>query len=353
MSQNEEYKEPQESSARMEDPLLSNEDNSRGYSINDAADPDLTPGGVLWRFMYFGICFSINHGCVTSVIGLASSVLPDNLAGAQLGTLYVTYSLTALFGSAAMVTTFGSKWSLFVSTFMYCTYVACFLFATIDDVNMKWGFALVGAFIGGVAAGNLWTAQGAYFGETAKVYAEVTGEPTTVATGLLAGYFASQYLFFECALKLITPAIIAAGGSKEFLFAMYTILAVASAVGMVFIRDVSDKNQPKRNWSDACSAKKATGAIRLLVSDPRMPLLYPVCATFGVLAAFLNFYVNGKIVKPKFGVSYVGYLGATVTAVAGICSLAFSRIANQYGKGMLLVLGQLCFFWRSTFLSNI
>ena len=58
--------------------------------------------GIIRRFMYFAVCFSVNHGCVTSVVGLASSVLPKKLAGTQLGTLYIVYSLTALFASAAL-----------------------------------------------------------------------------------------------------------------------------------------------------------------------------------------------------------------------------------------------------------
>jgi len=330
----------------MDDPLLQSGQRSDGTG-------NLSGTGIIRRFMYFAVCFSVNHGCVTSVVGLASSVLPKKLAGTQLGTLYIVYSLTALFASAALVTTFGTKWSLFVSTSLYCTYVACFLLTNFDDETLKWTFALIGAIIGGIAAGNLWTAQGAYFGETVKAYSRATGEPTTAGTGKLAGYFATVYLLFECLLKLVTPAIKKSGGSNTLLFIIYSIISVTSASGMMFITDFSDKSEKKKNWSDACSSKKAAGAIKLLVSDPRMPLLYPVCATFGVLASFLNYYVNGEIVTATFGKTdgpvLVGYLGATVTAVAAICSFAFSFISNEYGKGMLLVLGQLCFFGEAFF----
>lgn len=299
------------------------------------------------------VCFSVNHGCVTGLIGLASSNFPKVLAGTQLGTLYILYVITALFASAALVSIFGSKWALVTGVFMYCFYVISFAVAAIFP-SIEWPAAIVGAVLGGIAAGNLWTAQGAYFGETVKIYSQLTGKNDKDVSSMLSSYFAFCYLTFEVVTKLLTSILYFVNKDKSddasdtFLYVVFSIIAVASAIGMAFIRNMapqdsngSSANNPQKRFT----TDKALGAIKLLTSDRKMLYMWFPCISFGILAGFINYHINGDIVKNADGIGkdYIGFFGATVAGVAAISSLVFGWLSTRYGKGIFLLLGQVCF----------
>jgi len=338
-----------------ENALLADEDQSFPVSkirSTNGPGPRSTPFQVLTSFIFMSICFSVNHGCVTGLIGLASSNFPKDLAGTSLGTLYIIYVFTALFASAALVSMFGSKWALVTGVFVYCFYVVSFAVAAIAP-SIQWPVAIVGAVLGGIAAGNLWTAQGAYFGETVKIYSQITGKDEKDVTSMLSSYFAFCYLTFEVLTKLLTSILYFTNkdqsekASDTFLYVVFSIIAVASAVCMVFIRDMSpqDAGDMRDNPQKRFTTEKAFGAIKLLTSDRKMIFMWFPCISFGVLAGFINYYINGTIVKdaPGIGKDYVGFFGATVAGVAAISSLVFGKLSQRYGKGIFLILGQLCF----------
>eukprot|EP00494_Astrolonche_serrata_P025923 UN26184 len=59
------------------------------------------------------------------------------------------------------------------------------------------------ATIGGFASGNLWTAQGSYFSELSRLYAEQLDDDIDVSSKL-AGYFAFLYLVGEVVCKSLS-----------------------------------------------------------------------------------------------------------------------------------------------------
>jgi len=319
---------------------------------NNAPGPRSTPFQVLSSFIFMAVCFSVNHGCVTGLIGLASANFPKALAGTQLGTLYILYVLTALFASAALVSIFGTKWALVTGVSMYCFYVISFAIAAIFPA-IQWPAAIVGAVLGGMAAGNLWTAQGAYFGETVKIYSQVTGKDEKDVTSMLSSYFAFCYLAFEVLTKLLTSILYFTNKNKSkkasdtFIYVVFSIIAVASAIGMMFIRNMSppDQSDTRNNPQKRFTTEKAFGAINILTSDRKMLYMWFPCISFGILAGFLNYHVNGDIVKnaPGIGTDYIGFFGATVAGVAAISSLIFGWLSQRYGKGIFLIMGQICF----------
>jgi len=337
---------------------LLDEQNERIFPVskirsNNAPGPRSTPFQVLSSFIFMAVCFSLNHGCVTGLIGLASANFSKELAGAQLGTLYIVYVFTALFASAALVSIFGSKWALVTGVGMYCFYVISFAIAAIFP-SAQWPAALTGAILGGVAAGNLWTAQGAYFGETVKIYSQVTGKDEKDVTSMLSSYFAFCYLSFEVLTKLLTSILYFTnrGKSKKssdtFIYVVFSIMAVVSAIGMAFIRNMSpdtEQSDTRNNPQKRFTTEKALGAVKLLSSDRKMLYMWFPCISFGILAGFLNYHVNGDIVKnaPGIGTDYIGFFGATVAGVAAISSLVFGWLSQRYGKGLFLIMGQICF----------
>jgi hypothetical protein len=85
-------------------------------------------------------------------------------------------------------------------------YVGAFpLLLVVTDPSSQIAIAIFGGAIGGVAAGFLWTAQGAYFTTSARLYAEAHDDGTVTpkqATATFAALFGATYLGFELILKL-------------------------------------------------------------------------------------------------------------------------------------------------------
>ena len=217
---------------------------------------------LFFNFLAMTMCFSINHGTVGAVIGLTTSLLGTHLGSANLGTLWLMYVLTALTVSGAIIGAFGSKGGLLAGTAGYCLWILSFSIAAELAVSPPTGAELtpescvaagppgicsytaahpaatppvaascscdatdsvklvsqIGAGFGGIAAGFLWTAQGAYFARNAELYAEAGGriwgaaagaEESTVerATGLFASIFAAFYLLWEVVMKLLSSIL--------------------------------------------------------------------------------------------------------------------------------------------------
>ena len=164
-------------------------------------------------------------------------------------------------------------------------YVCCFLVASLVPDTAKWPVALIGAAVGGVGGGFLWTAQGAYFGKTAEAYATATGTEKQAATGYLAGIFSFFYLSEEVALKLLSTLITQVlGQSWLVVFITYSVIAFASVVGMSLVYKFPVDE--KKSDNDFCY--KVNSASRLLFNDRKMFLMIPMNAVFGFAAAFLN-----------------------------------------------------------------
>jgi len=204
-------------------------------------------GAALKRnFIYMAVCFSANHGAVTSVIALSSSFDPT-LGSYSVGLLYGCYVLTAMLVGSYVISVTSAKRVLIVSLAMYAVYVASYLLAAAVPAT-AWPAILFGATVGGVGAGLLWTAQGAYFKINAKQYARAMGISEESATGLFSSTFAAFYLGLEVALK-ITGSLTATYGSdagKYAIYAFYSIIAVGATFVIAGIREMvpEDNNEP-------------------------------------------------------------------------------------------------------------
>ena len=306
----------------------------------------MTPSQILRSFIMMAICFSANHGAVTACLGISSSRLGDlskfgaDLGTWQSGTLYVTYTLSAVFGAAYIVQKLGSRDGLFAGVAIYCVYVSCFLVTSLVSDEAKWPVAIAGAAIGGIGGGFLWTAQGAYFGRTAEAYAKALDIPTSDATSYLGGIFAFFYLAEEVILKLISTFVtVELKWSWLTVFLIYTVIAVVAAIGMMFVHKFSEeKGDDSKNL-----CYKLTSAGRLLTNDPKMKYMIPMNAVFGFAASFLTAYVTGQVVHVSGLDDYVGVLTAIPAGVAAALSLVLGPLASKTGKGPILIFGAVCF----------
>lgn len=370
---------------------LSNQD-------HDMSSAYLELSAIVGNFTRTSILFSLNHGCVVACLTLATARL-GSLGAWQSALLYLSYTLSALLGSTTLVQRFGSKTSMMIGMGLYGLYVGCFVVALKLPHHYAKLVAYGGALLGGSGAGCLWTAQGAYFSHAAEAYDKVQaaageeGEPswcwsssyssflvpiccstakneahkkdasssTTASTGTtkLAGIFAFWYLAAEVAMRLFSSIALEWHlASWEGIFLFYTLLTVASALGMRGIEDYQDvvkaKNSfddledhpptssyPKRKWWH-----KATSTVRLLAEDSKMKYLVGLNAVFGFASAFVNTYLNGAVVAvvlqdPES--KYLGILSSYTSAVAAVMSLVFARITPHTGRGVVLIVGALAF----------
>jgi len=157
------------------------------------------------NFIRFSVFFALNHGCVSAVLNLSVIILGD--AGAyQSGALYITYALTALLAAPALLALFGTRLAIIVASFTYCIYIISLPLAllAVGSPNLLTSIAILGGAIGGIAAGFLWSAQGAYFATTAKLFSEASDDFTLQrATARFATIFASIFLGFELLLRAV------------------------------------------------------------------------------------------------------------------------------------------------------
>jgi len=232
--------------------------------------------------------------------------------------------------------------------------------------------AAVGAILGGVGAGFLWTAQGSYFANAAAAHARAVDQqqqqfandglmvngangndnnnddqPTLEkSTAKLAGIFAFIYLALEVGLRALSTVLLEFGNlGWSTIFAIYAAFTVVSTCLMVFVEQLEENNNIAQQQPSAWY--KITAAWQLLRHDPKMKHMIGLNAVFGLTSSFLSSYVNGEVVRTvmlDYESKYVGLFAAWVSCVAAAMSLVFGRLAPRIGKGPILVAGSVCFF---------
>lgn len=322
----------------------------RVSSDEDATDLDLpTTIGVsrpLQNFVAMSVLFSANHGCVVSCLALASSRLGTTGAW-QSGILMFTYAASSLLGATYAVKTLGARNALILGMTSYCFYVGCFYVATIlgdQHPDQQAGAAYLGAAIGGIGAGFLWTAQGTYFGQASQNYSVSSGIPIDESNAKLAGYHAFLYLSEELLMRMLSSVLLEFQiASWETIFGIYTLVAVGSTLAMPCIYNYP-KTENDNGDTNESAFRKATVAAKLLQDDPKMKYMIGFNAVFGFTSAFLNSYINGQILPVALDdpdSKYVGILTSTVSIVAAIMSLVFGKLGKN--NGLILILGAFCF----------
>lgn len=295
---------------------------------------------VYRNFLRMAILFSANHGCTVACLSLATARL-GSVGAWQSGILYITYTSSSLLGATYITKRIGSRNAIMAGMGLYCAYVACFLVANLFS-KIETAAALIGAAIGGVGGGFLWTAQGAYFTQASEEHARYLQQDMKASTSSFAGTFAFVYLAEEVFLRLLSTLLLETGHvTWNVIFGVYTTVAIVSTLGMLLVY-----NYPTNNESGVSVFYKVTSAAQLLWKDPKMKYMIGLNSSFGFAGAFLNSYVNGEVVRLALNdpdSRYVGGLSSLTAIVAAGASLGLSRVAQRYGKGIVLVGGALCF----------
>jgi len=306
------------------------------------------------NFVLMSVLFSANHGCVGACLSLATSRLGSTGAW-QSGILYLSYTLSSVLGATWVVKKFGSRDAIMIGMGLYCSYVGCFWFATRmndeDQVEFQKFIAYVGATIGGIGGGFLWTSQGAYFSKAAEDHANQLRQSLSISTSSFAGIFAFLYLSEELVLRLLST-ILVGHFPWEFIFGFYTFVAITATVAMPLVARYptdDDDHGNSDNPSRSTIFYKVTAAGQLLWRDPKMKYMIGLNSVFGFTSAFSNSYVNGEVVPVALhdpNSKFVGILSAWASATAAIMSIVFGRMESSSwgcGRGTILILGVVSF----------
>mmetsp|Transcript_20713 Transcript_20713/g.26735 ORF Transcript_20713/g.26735 Transcript_20713/m.26735 type:complete len:489 (-) Transcript_20713:26-1492(-) len=315
------------------DAALDDQDRSNSVSLQTAKQ-------IEWNFFWMCILFGANHGCVVSCLSLATKQFAS-IGAWQTAILYITYTGSAIFGATGVVKYLGGRDALVAGMALYCVYVAAFLAATLLPDQQRL-LAYSGAGVGGIGAGFLWTAQGAYFTMAAEKHANASGHPLEQSTNKFGSTFAFYYLALEVILRIISSLV---GSVKAIswtvIFAVYFLVALSTTIGMLGVQKF---DEPSKQGTAKVWFNRSTVTLQLLWHDRKMKYMIGLNAVFGFTSAFLNSYVNGEVVGIVFQKSnMIGVLTAWLAIVAALLSKVFAPIANIYGKGTILVVGSICF----------
>lgn len=315
--------------------------------ITTISPSDYPPSFILKHFILLSILFSTNHGAVVSCLSLATARM-GNLGNWQSSILYLSYTLSSLLGATLMVKSVGSRNAMFIGMSIYCIYVGTFALATTVP-SIRNISAILGAFVGGIGGGFLWTAQGSYFARVSEEYALAKSLNMEQSSAWLGGIFAGIYLGLEVFMRLFSTVMIKWGWSWVAVFVGYTVLAIGSVVLMVLTKDYPLSEEEKRKNESQSVLYKSTVTFRLLWTDVKMKYMVPLCATFSLSSVFVTTFVNAEVIRVALGdgnSAYVGMFTSVTAAVGGIMSVVFGYVSQRtmIGNHMILVIGCLSFF---------
>mmetsp|Transcript_13021 Transcript_13021/g.19494 ORF Transcript_13021/g.19494 Transcript_13021/m.19494 type:complete len:484 (+) Transcript_13021:105-1556(+) len=301
---------------------------------------------IMQNFILMSVCFALNHGTVTALTALASSELGILLGNISSGILYFQYTMVAAFFSYWTTANLGAKRTLIFGLGLYCLYVASYLIAYLFPI-IRWSAICLGSFLGGIGGGIVWPAQGIYYSQIATLIAAKDEKYSRQEwNSLLAGIFASIFLFGEVTMKLLTSIIPNYGGntSIQILYVFCTVIACASAVFICLIDSLDQyTTNDDKDKSDISLGATAHLAINLLIKDPRCALMLPFSASFGLGVAYMNGYFFASVVSDQLSPYAVGYIAAIVVFSAAVVALPYSRLgAFLNTQAPIVAFGSLC-----------
>jgi hypothetical protein len=304
---------------------------SHGQSVND-------PAALRANFLSMSIYFAIGHGCCTTPLVYATSVLDSQVAYIGNATLYVFMLVSALILAVPAVDRTGLKGGMVASYALYAVYVGFFSFAGMaTETGIQGLFFITGSICGGTAAGVLWTAQGGYMAKTAAVISEVELVSRESLNSELTTHFAFYFLLIEVVAKVAWTGFMVLGLSVQltgFIYAVLTMLSMCGMTQVIDLESAAPKGKPVLN--------KLLGTVELW-SDMRIWLLSPTNITFGLAAAYMNGYFNANIASKELGQKYIGILAAFTVIISSAVTKTYGFLGQRYGNIVPISIGAASF----------
>ena len=190
-------------------------------------------GRLYWNYIAFCCLYSTAHGAVDAVLAYSTTELGELIGSNGGAGLYICYTASAFFFAKPILRRLGSRNSIFCGLCGMLLYVASFLLA-LQNPTFANSIFTTGGILGGIGAGLLWPAQGAYFSTSAIKYAEHTDDNRGYAIILFASTFSGIYLGLETIFKTFATFVYLVLGENSswhmLVFGAYTVAAYCSVM---------------------------------------------------------------------------------------------------------------------------
>jgi len=289
--------------------------------------------------------FGINHATVTTPILYQTTYLGKQLGNIDNAILYLVTMFTALFLASTLNDLVGARRGLTASMLGYTVYVLLFAVAllfTSDPAHpsgTSFALAVFGAFVGGLAAGPLWTFQGVVLSKIVQTVSDQEGLDEADVSAELWGKFGLYFLGWECVMRAATTGLLKLNVGKDAIFFLFAVFALLSSLAWHFFTPAGCDPPP----SGANMCKKVAEAVSLW-SQVKLWLLQFTNLTFGFAAAWNASYVGPRFTAVALSPKIIGFTGALISLIGGVGSRALAPIAKKYGKSVIILVGSISFF---------
>ena len=303
-----------------------------------------------------------------------SSLLPGNLGYWSIACIYITFTLSSLLLSSAFVIAATVKWSLFIGSILYLSFI-------VANIWPDWVTLVPGALVLGFGASIIWAAQGAYVTNAALAYAHVAGKPPRSSVGLFNGIFFGIFQLSMLIGNLISSLILSSGGGSsnngssassadsgdeaswdasesllsassseginpraKMLFYSYTGICSAGVIGLLLLPKPQESHKAAAAagaGADSAAELEAKPKIKsplervigavVLLKEPRMFLMVPYLLFTGLEQAFVFGDFTKQFVRELHGVQNVGFVMSVFGSVDSVFSFALGRLADRIG----------------------
>lgn len=338
---------------------------------SERTDADAAASRYRREFYIMAIAFGLNHATVTTPLQFATSVLTQQVGYASNLSLYAATLVCSLFFANIIFSRLGAKTGLSIAMLLYTVYAGSFGFAIFlcpnksangtciegSATDAMWVVAVLGALVGGVGAGLLWTCQGAFYALVCEKIAVLEQRSKEEVTSEFSGTFGLIFLGFEAGVRAVTSVLtqpssdgIGLGLQQWVAFALWTVAAFASTVGFAaFSTDLA----PATPASVQGGVLDKLWAATDLWKDPKLWLLQVTNITFGFAAAynagFVNSNITSKALKKQGGATFIGYGGAVLSLLAALLAKVAGPVAAKLGKGPVVAVGAFAFLLIAVF----
>lgn len=213
---------------------------------NSSAQQDISQNqnaiSLFRNFALFCILYSIAHATVDGVLAFSAAELGSSVGSDGSALLYFFYTFSALLFAKPALRMCGAKRLVLLGLVGLLCYVSSFFIALSGGASEVF---LLGASIGGIGAGFLWTGQGSYYSINARAYSSASNRmDSSVALANFASIFASSYLLLETIFKMFATIIYVAkdknGDWRTVVFGLYVTAAFCAVCCFgLFVRNLS------------------------------------------------------------------------------------------------------------------
>lgn len=255
-----------------------------------------------------------------------------NLGAVSMGILYASFTVSAMVAAPA-VRRLGSRGALVVGTSGYAVFILANLLPT-------WRTMVPASVYLGFTSSVMWVGQGTYLTSAALSHAAEKKLPEGQVLGRFNGEFWGLFASTQVIGNLISMALLRNGkdGEKNLLF---TVFLGCMLIGIVLMCLLSRRDESK-GGSDhepqECSFLRdmSRSAVAPL-ADPRMLLVAPILAYYGLQKAFVWAVFTKSVVTPVLGVAAVGGAMAVYGAAGVISSLVAGRLTTGLYSSTFIV----------------